>query len=59
MKTCIDTNFLTSWTWKVSQGQVHGQTSHQKGSGDENMQMLHSTVTQLHKVMPKKDENGL
>ena len=27
MKTGIDTHFLTSWSWKVSQGQVQGQLS--------------------------------
>ena len=27
MKNGIDTNFLTSWPWKVHQGQVHGQLS--------------------------------
>ena len=31
----------------------------QKASGDVNMQILHSTFTQLLKVMPKKGANGL
>ena len=37
----------------------NGQKSHQKASRDVNMQILHSTLTQLLKVTPKKGENGL
>ena len=63
MKTGIDKKFLTSWPWKVSQDQVqgqlsknaqNGQKSHQKASGEENIQILHWTLTQLLKVIPKK-----
>ena len=56
MKTDIDTNFLTSWPWKVSQWSTfkNAQKGHQKASEDVNMQILHSTLTQLRKVTPKK-----
>ena len=32
----------------------NGQKKHQKASGDINTQILHSTLTQLLKVMPKR-----
>ena len=46
----------TRSTFKNAQ---NDQKSHQKASGDVNIQILHLTLTELLKVMPNKGENGL